>query len=155
MSDQLKSIYSALTPLQHADLLEQARRNIIIREACQNFFEATPHSEPVQRFIQKAKAALERVGRVWYEVLWDAVDKEYFDDEPDKLTALKVISFHSPTKAALSSKDREVDLAKAVAFVSAQSDLSIGDELGDVQDSTESQPRASSAFTPRNVRPKV
>lgn len=114
----LRAIYSALTPSEQKNMVQQAKRNNRIRDRCQQIMTGLYEqaTAPVRRFVRKARAALEAASGQWWDVPWRDIERDYVAAETpqtSEVEATKVILDHSPSMANISKQDREAAIAKA------------------------------------------
>ena len=118
-AQQLRGIYENLTPSEQKNIVQQARRNVKIKERCQRILSDAYDqvTGPVARFVQRAKRALADVKGQWWGVKWQEIEAAYRDDEIQRTSerqAVAVLIEHSPAQASLSDAQAQkaLDAAK-------------------------------------------
>lgn len=115
----LRQVYEALTPAEQKNLVQQAKRNIKIRDRCQQLVAGVydQAAAPVRRFVAKAKQALGAVKGRWWDVVWGDVERGYLEAErplSGLKTATQVLFEHSPGQAN-ASKAKATEAIEAAA----------------------------------------
>jgi len=103
----LRQIYDSLSPSEQKTLVQQSKRNIKIRDRCQQIMAGVydQAAAPVRRFVARAKQALEPLKGRWWDVVWGDVERGYLEAEKPLSglkTATQVLFEHSPGKANVS-----------------------------------------------------
>lgn len=117
-AQQLRGIYDNLTPSEQKNIVQQARRNIKIRERCQKLLSDAYDqvTGPVARFVQRAKTALGEAKGKWWDVQWPAIESAYRHAEIERTSehqAVAVLVGHSPAQANLTDKQARLALEAA------------------------------------------
>lgn len=109
----LRSLYEALTPSEQKSIVQQAKRNVRVRERCERLlsraYDAATGS--VARFARAARDALHDAAGRWWSVSWQSVDAAFKESESAHKTpardVLDVLIEHSPSHANTSEKQAQ------------------------------------------------
>lgn len=104
----LRNVYESLTPTQQKSIVEQAKRNVNVRNRCKKILSDAYDNVtgPVARFAIRAKKALGEVKGRWWEVNWSTIERAFSTAEieyTNQQQAASVLIEHSPGQANLSS----------------------------------------------------
>lgn len=116
----LRHIYESLTPIEQKNIVQQAKKNVKVRERCQKLLSDAYHEAtgPVARFVNRAKKALVGVSGRWWDVHWSSLEAGFRDAEvplTSEHQAMAVLIDHSPAQANLTKKQAEAILEAAAA----------------------------------------
>jgi len=116
----LRHIYESLTPSEQKNIVQQAKKNVKIRERCEKLLSsAYDHvTGPVARFANRAKQALREAKGRWWDVQWSPLEAGFRDAEvplTSEHQAMAVLIGHSPAQANLTEKQAKAVLEAAAA----------------------------------------